>query len=304
MKYYEHLQLLKSIKGVGLATINARFLDVIPQYEGFDDFADYLAENYDQVNTQSIKREVESTLEKIDRDPSVKVITCFDDEYPACFKKLGNQKPVLFYAKGDTSLLSSETIAVIGTRKPSIYGISATKKIISKMTESTIVSGLALGIDAEAHKAALATDLKTLAVLPNGLYNITPASNRELADKILNAGGCLITEYELNEGVERYKYLRRDSLVAAISKGIVVIECGEESGTMYTVESALKMKKPISCYYTDRGGDYSGNKKLIDSGKAERLLNPEDINNLIEKTGKVADNDSYQTSIFDIGVVK
>ena len=94
--------------------------------------------------------------------------------------------------------------------------------------------------------------------------------------------------------------MRRDSLVAAISDVIVVIECGEKSGTMHTVDAALKMKKPIACYYTDRGGDYSGNKKLLDRGSAKRLITPDDINEIIESSKKTENNSGKQLSLLNM----
>lgn len=147
----------------------------------------------------------------------------------------------------------------------------------------TVVSGLALGTDKIAHETAIEIGTKTIAVLPSGIHNVVPASNKMLANVISDGNGCLISEYGLNEDAAQYTYIRRDALVAALSDGILVIECGAKSGTMHTVEAALNMKKPVVCYYTDRGGDYSGNKKLIDEGKADTLSSPEDILRFVDQ---------------------
>lgn len=226
-------------------------------------------------------RKSREDFDLLERDDRLSVVTCFDKEYPARFSLLANQRPVYFYIKGDKEILNDDTIAVIGTRKPSIYGISANKKLVRQLNDVVIVSGLALGTDRIAHETAIETGAKTIAVLPSGLHSITPASNKGLADTISEGNGCIISEYSPNEVAAQYTYVRRDALVAALSDGILVIECGVKSGTMHTVESAIKMNKPIYCYYTDRGGDYSGNKKLIDEKKACTLSKPEDIRKLV-----------------------
>ena len=288
MKYFEHLILLKNIKGMGPATIYKRYCSLVEEHPDFDDFKDCiidegLASQFEVVSAESKINKVRNALEQ---NNQVSIITCFDDDYPDRFNMLGNQRPLYIYVAGNRSVLKDETVAVIGTRKPSEYGVSAGRKIIAEIKKSVIVSGLALGTDRVAHEAAIHSSLKTIAVLPSGLNNIAPSSNRQLAGIIADGNGCLISEYDLDDRPEKYTYLRRDSLVAALSDVIVVIECGEKSGTMHTVEAAMKMHKPIACYYTDRGGDYSGNKKLIDSGSAVRLFEPGDINDVINSVGK------------------
>lgn len=278
MKYFSHLVLLKNISGLGLAKINARWLNVISNNEDYEAFADHMAEELGETSVGIAKSKVANTMAMLDRCPDIRVFTCFDKEYPARFKTLDNQKPLYIYVAGDISCLDSDTIAFIGTRKPSVYGVNATKLLIKELKETVIVSGLALGIDCAAHETAIEQGLKTVAVLPSGLCNVSPASNRQLAATIADGNGCLISEYDPEEAPQKYTFVRRDSLVAAISDGITVIECGVSSGTMHTVTAAMKMKKPLACYYTDRGGDYSGNKQLLDTGKANRLSMPSDIN--------------------------
>ena len=288
MKYIEHLILLKNIKGMGPATINKSYCGLIEAHPEFNEFKECILD--DGLATLSEVTRAESKIGKVrsalDQNDQITIITCFDDDYPVRFNLLGNQRPLYIYVAGEKSILNDETVAVIGTRKPSEFGVNAGRKIIAAIEHSVIVSGLALGTDRVAHEAAIRSSLKTIAVLPSGLNNISPSSNKQLANIIANGNGCLISEYDFDDRAEKYTYLRRDSLVAALSDVVVVIECGEKSGTMHTVEYALKMHKPIACYYTDRGGDYTGNKKLIDNGSAVRLVKPDDINTVIDSVSK------------------
>ncbi len=302
MKYFEHLSLLKSIKGMGIVKINKSYCDLIKSHPDFNEFEecivdDGIATSFDVAEAMS---KINRALSMVEQNPQLSIVTCFDDDYPTRFNLLGNQRPLYFYVAGDKSILNDETVAVIGTRKPSDYGASACRKIVGSINGSVVVSGLALGIDRIAHETAIASELKTIAILPSGIGNITPATNKKLAEQITDGNGCLISEYDFEEKAAKYTFLRRDSLVAALSDVVAVIECGEKSGTMHTVDDAIKMKKPIACYYTDRGGDYSGNKKLLNNGSAKRLTSPEDINAIMESCHKTEKVSGHQISLLDM----
>lgn len=303
MKHFEHLMFLKRIKGIGLSKINKDYIITIPSYPEFDAFVDFVRskENLSDSDVAQAMDMVDKMRILIENDEKLGVITQFDNDYPERFRKLGNQRPLFFYIVGNREILHDESIAVVGTRKPSIYGESATKKLVKELPDMVIVSGLALGCDRLAHTTAIDIGAKTIGVLPSGIYNIAPASNKQLAFEIANGNGCLISEYDPYEPAANYTYLRRDSIIAAISDGVLVIECGEKSGTMHTVDAAIKMNKPIACYYTDRGGDYTGNKKLLDAKQAMPLSVPSDIRNLIDKTRENQESIiSEQISIHDL----
>ena len=304
MKYFEHLALLKNINGIGIARVNTLYEQAIKAYEDIDVFADYVAEKEElsDYELRDAKEKARGETNSLEYLPNISVTTCFDKEYPSKLKVLGNQKPLLLYYVGDISMLDDATIAVVGTRKPSAYGISANKKITEQLKDVVVVSGLALGTDRIAHETALRQGGKTVAVLPSGIMNIMPASNRELANEIAEGNGCIVSEYGPKDPAVQHTYVRRDSLIAALSDGVVVIECGEKSGTMHTANAAIKLHKPLACYYTDRGGDYSGNKLLIDQGKALRLMSPEDVRKLIDTAESAESRNNLtgtQLSFFD-----
>lgn len=157
MKCFEHLSFLKNIKGVGLAKINKKYIELIPAYSDIESFAEYVAseEAVTKFDIETAMNKSREELSLLDQSERIAVITCFDDDYPERFNLLENQKPVYFYIAGDKELLNSDTIAVIGTRRPSIYGVSANKKLVKELMGVTVVSGLALGTDKIAHETAI-----------------------------------------------------------------------------------------------------------------------------------------------------
>ena len=186
--------------------------------------------NDDFLNTHILKLESQG----------IKVVTCFSDEYPEQFFNF-DDKPILFYCKGDISLLKSLSIAVVGTRKPTIYGKLATEKLTKELAANgiTIISGLAEGIDSVAHNSALAVGGKTIAVMGSGFENIYPKRNFELEKKI-EENGLVITEYRPDVGPAHWHYPIRNRIIAGLSKGVLITEASLKSGTMHTRDYALE----------------------------------------------------------------
>ena len=108
-----------------------------------------------------------------------------------------------------------------------------------------VISGLAVGADFAGHSGCLAADGKTVAILPSGLAPVYPASNRGLAEKICDQGGCLISEYNHHEMVQPYKFIERDRLQSGTSQFVIVSNFAPGSGTIHTLDYANKYKRPI-----------------------------------------------------------
>ena len=157
--------------------------------------------------------------------------------------------PKQLYCRGNTNLLNTFCFGVVGTRKLTAYGKEAAEHIINGMQESgiTIVSGLAFGVDAIAHQAALNNNLPTIAVLGSGVddKSIYPVSNLPLAKKVLKEDGLIISEYP--EGTKGYKahFPARNRIISGISKGILVVEAQEKSGSLITARSALEQGRDV-----------------------------------------------------------
>ena len=148
--------------------------------------------------------------------------------------------PTLLFRKGPADLNASKIVAVVGTRSSSDYGKRMTEKVIGGLAAAgvTVVSGLAYGIDAMAHKASLANQLPTIAVLAHGLDQIYPAENTGLSKEILKQGGALLSEYSTATIPDKHNFPTRNRIVAGMSDAVVVIESGAKGGSMLTAELA------------------------------------------------------------------
>lgn len=139
------------------------------------------------------------------------------------------------------------TLAVVGTRKPTTYGKEVTSRIVAELAQKgvVIVSGLALGIDAIAHSAALEAHGTTIAVLANALPAIRPLTNRSLGERIIAQGGAIIAEHATDEKFGPWSFLERNRLVAGISDAVLITEASAKSGTLNTAMHALEQGKDV-----------------------------------------------------------
>lgn len=159
------------------------------------------------------------------------------------------QPPNQIYILGNSlkDLLNRPAISIVGSRKISPYGHSVTSKLSRDLASHgmIIVSGLALGVDSLAHQAALDTGVPTIAVLPSGLDKIYPAAHTQLAQRIIDGGGALISEYPPGTPPLRHNFIARNRLVSGLGLGLVVTEAAEKSGTIHTANFALEQGKTV-----------------------------------------------------------
>lgn len=139
------------------------------------------------------------------------------------------------------------SVAIVGTRKPSSYGKEVTQRLAYDLAKKgvVIISGLALGVDGIAHRAALEAGGTTIAVLANGLSQIYPATHKDLADQILREGGAVLSEYEPETSARSYQFLQRNRIVSGLSDAIVITEAAARSGTLNTAMHALEQGKEV-----------------------------------------------------------
>jgi DNA processing protein len=158
-------------------------------------------------------------------------------------------KPKTLYFVGTLPqrTLGVKVVAVVGTRKPTSYGKEVTFDLAYKLAQKgiIIVSGLALGIDAIAHRAALEAGGTTIAVLANGLDTIYPQAHRQLAQRIIDSGGALISEYPPGTLARDFQFLARNRIVSGLSDAVVVTEAASRSGTLATVAYALEQNREV-----------------------------------------------------------
>ena len=173
-------------------------------------------------------------------------ISVLDSEYPLSLKNL-EDFPIVLYSKGDISLLKSKCIAIIGTRTPTFYGREVTSFFARELSKAGLVtvSGLAYGLDSEVAVGTLEAKGKTIAVLGGGLDKIYPEQNTNLAERIVENGGLLISEYPLFHAPAKYSFLARNRIISGLSLGIVIAEAGKRSGTLNTAKHALDQGKEL-----------------------------------------------------------
>jgi DNA protecting protein DprA len=167
--------------------------------------------------------------------------------YPSLLNRL-SEPPALLFSIGQFDPSRKPRVAVIGTRKPTDWGLDTAKQCAGQITDTggIVVSGLALGIDTAAQAATVEHHGTTWAVLAHGLHTVSPAaSNRELAKKIVEQGGALISEYPPGEPAQRHYFVERDRIQAGLSDAVLVIESDIGGGAMHTVRFAREARIPV-----------------------------------------------------------
>jgi DNA processing protein len=170
-----------------------------------------------------------------------------DTQYPPRLKEIYDPPPVL-YVRGSLMPEDERSLAVVGTRKATVYGREATAALAGDLARNkvTIVSGLARGIDSVAHRAALDAEGRTIAVLASGLDIIYPREHKSLADEIAQKG-ALVSEYPLGVRPDATNFPRRNRIMSGMTLGTLVVEAGETSGALWTVNHALEQNREVFC---------------------------------------------------------
>ncbi len=188
----------------------------------------------------------DAELAKLER-ASVRPIPWSHPEYPWRLKEIPDPPPVL-YIKGTLQPEDEKSVAVVGTRAPTVYGKEAAAVLIADLARSglTIVSGLARGVDGIAHRAALDNGGRTIAVVANGLDIVYPSEHSGLSRRI-EQNGAVISEYPLGVRPNPRSFPRRNRLISGLSLGTLVIEASDTSGTIWTVQHALEQDREVFC---------------------------------------------------------
>ncbi|MFF2287103.1 DNA-processing protein DprA [Peribacillus butanolivorans] len=176
----------------------------------------------------------------------IKCLTMFDEDYPFLLKQIFDP-PWVLYFKGDKQLLEKRsTLGVVGTRKPTWYGLEALKTILPPLVQKNfvIISGVAAGIDAAAHKVTLDEGGNTIGVLGGGILQIYPKSNIPLAREISNKG-LLLSETPPAMRAEPWMFPLRNRIISGLSKGVFVVEAKEKSGSLITAQAALEHGREV-----------------------------------------------------------
>lgn len=176
----------------------------------------------------------------------VSLLTPADEKYPNALRAAPG-RPIALYVKGDVAALSKPMIALVGTRRATSYGKSAAGRLAYDLARAgwAVVSGLALGIDAEAHRGALDADGVTVGVIGSGLDRFYPEENRELARSIVQSGGAVVSEFPFGRPPDRETFPIRNHVVAALASGVVAVEAPAKSGTLITTSIAADLGRTV-----------------------------------------------------------
>lgn len=231
-----------------------------------------------EILDNNIRKSVKNHITYMEKN-NIQFITIQDDEYPQILKEIYDY-PISLYVKGNAKILNSKSIAIVGCRDATIYGQNSAKYFGYNLAKEGIcvVSGLAKGIDSYAHIGALGasgksdSNGKTIAVLGNGLDMIYPQENIELANMIIEKGGAIISEYPLGTKPDKMNFPARNRIVSGMSKGVLVVEAKEKSGTLITVDFALEQGRDVFVVPGNINSVHSvGTNRLIKEGA--RLVN-------------------------------
>lgn len=175
-----------------------------------------------------------------------RIITYSDSQYPPLLREIYDP-PLMLWVKGNPDVLNMPGVAVVGTRRATNYGLKIAHKLSGQLAQRglSIVSGLAFGIDAAAHKATLEAEGTTIAVLGSGIDVIYPSKHADLAGQIVETGGAVITEFPLGTPPDAGNFPERNRIVSGLTLGTLVVESGLKGGSMITAQSALMQNREV-----------------------------------------------------------
>lgn len=260
----------------GIGTVRARCI------KSFNDFA-------------PVEKEI-AFIEKY----KIKPLFINQPQYPQRLLHCYDSPTMLFY-RGEANLNAARIVAVIGTRNNSNYGKNLTEKLVQELAayDVLVVSGLALGIDAIAHRAALNNNLQTVGVLAHGLDSLYPSEHTGLAKDMIKEGGGLVTEFYSDMTAEKHHFPVRNRIVAGLSDAVVVVETGIKGGSMITAELANGYNRDVFAYpgkITDAKS--AGCNTLIKNNKAILLTNTHELAESLGWEQKVSKNIQPQKELF------
>ena len=185
-----------------------------------------------------------------------RILSPLDAEYPPLLAATKDD-PFLIFVRGKLAANPAKSVAVIGTREPTPHGTLIAQRITQFFAEEqwSVVSGLAIGCDAIAHKTALDAQGHTVAVLAHGLHTIAPTRHRQLAEDILASGGALVSEYRIGQGAQPQQFVKRDRTQAGMAQGVVMIQSDLKGGSLHASRAALEYQRWLAVPFptdTDR----------------------------------------------------
>ena len=252
-----------------------------------------------QIASQDVIERAKEEVHFIEKH-NIEPLFFLNDKYPARLKEC-NDAPILIYTKGNISFERSKVISIVGTRNATDYGRYITNNLIQELSykhkDALIVSGLAYGIDIEAHKAALKYGLETIGVLGHGLDRIYPSVHRKYAKQMLERGG-LVTEFISDSQPDRKNFVKRNRIVAGIADATIVVESASKGGSLITADIAYSYNRDVFAFPGRVNEEQSmGCNMLIKNNRAALLEDANDLERYMNWEPK-QNNTPIQKSLF------
>ncbi|MDE7374369.1 MAG: DNA-processing protein DprA [Odoribacter sp.] len=254
---------------------------------------------------QKALREADRELEQIDKQ-DIRICSVESDAYPELLRQC-EDAPLVFYYRGDIRTAEKTmSLAIVGTRRASVRCRDQVTAVVEELARTghdiAIVSGLAYGIDVAAHRASLQCGLRTFAVLGHGLHMIYPAAHKNLADRILQTGGALISEFPCVAPVHPGNFLRRNRIIAGMCCATLVAESAEKGGAMSTARIAASYNREVMAFPGRPDDKYSaGCNRLIKENTAALVDNATDVLHLLGVPGAMPQPIPEIPGLFDTG---
>ncbi|WP_155629301.1 DNA-processing protein DprA [Burkholderia territorii] len=206
------------------------------------------------------------------------ILSPMDAGYPELLRPL-KDRPALLFVRGNPTAFSTKAVAVVGTREPSVHGKMTGERVTKYLVESgwQVVSGLAVGLDTVAHETTLLGDGSTVAVLAHGLDMIYPRANAGLAERILEKGGLLVSEYPYGTPSFPGQFVERDRLQAGLARGVIMVQSGETGGSWHASRAVLSYDRwlmvpaPTARDVADRHPKSRGNFVMAEGTERDKL---------------------------------
>lgn len=256
----------------------------------------------DEILNPEVLRRSEEEVRFVEKN-NLKTFFITDNDYPARLRECADA-PMVLYHKGNVNLNADKVMSIVGTRHATDYGLNYCDKFLQELSsvfpDLLVISGLAYGVDIQAHRCALKYNLPTVAVLAHGLDRIYPHVHRKTAIEMLDNGG-LLSDYKSGTEPERYNFVSRNRIVAGMADAVIVVESGARGGSLITAELANSYCKDVFAT-PGRVGDKGsiGCNKLIADHKADLLLSTEHFIHQMgwDETSKIKKHAPQQQELF------
>ena len=288
MIYSIALTLIKGIGPINARSLIAHFGDVERVFKAqktdfpkLNKIGELLLD--ENIKNQAIKRAEEEIL--FANKHNIKIHSFFDKTYPYRLKEC-DDAPIVLYSLGKADLNSGHFLALVGTRDVTPYGREICSKFISEFSvnqqDTTIVSGLAYGVDSCAHKAALTEKLPTIAVVAHGLDTVYPSQHKGLAQKIVESGGAIVTEYPSKTKPEAGNFVQRNRIIAGLCDATIIVESAAKGGALLTASAANSYNRDVFAFPGRIDDAFSaGCNNLIRTNQAAMVTCAADIENFM-----------------------